>query len=95
VLAEVAIFLQQTLKRPSDYVFRMGGAEFGILTTLTTLTVNFFFTRFCTAIALYRVTLLFGAIKRFVSLNKYLFIGRNISISLKADRNCNKITNIT
>jgi diguanylate cyclase (GGDEF)-like protein len=31
VLAEVAIFLQQTLKRPSDYVFRMGGAEFGIL----------------------------------------------------------------
>ncbi|MCF7969631.1 MAG: diguanylate cyclase [Methylococcaceae bacterium] len=31
VLAEVAVFLKQALKRPSDYVFRMGGEEFGIL----------------------------------------------------------------
>ncbi|MDT8424418.1 MAG: diguanylate cyclase [Methyloprofundus sp.] len=31
VLSEVAVFLQQALKRPSDYVFRMGGEEFGIL----------------------------------------------------------------
>jgi len=31
VLAEIAVFLKQTLKRPSDYVFRMGGEEFGIL----------------------------------------------------------------
>ncbi len=31
VLAEVAVFLKQTLRRPSDYVFRMGGEEFGIL----------------------------------------------------------------
>jgi len=33
VLAEVAVFLKQILKRPSDYVFRMGGEEFGILMT--------------------------------------------------------------
>jgi len=33
VLAEVAVFLKQTLRRPSDYVFRMGGEEFGILMT--------------------------------------------------------------
>ncbi len=34
-LMKVAKTLQETLKRPSDYVFRLGGEEFGILLTET------------------------------------------------------------
>jgi len=33
VLVKVAVFLKRILKRPSDYVFRMGGEEFGLLMT--------------------------------------------------------------
>jgi diguanylate cyclase (GGDEF)-like protein len=34
-LKAVAIVLKETLKRPSDYVFRLGGEEFGVLLTKT------------------------------------------------------------